>query len=141
MRDIADAYAPAAEDSGHAFACRLPDAPVPVWGDRNLLGQIVANLIENALRHTPAGSRLEVGLDTSGLLRVADDGPGVPDIERENVLRRLYRLERSRTTEGSGLGLSLVAAIADLHGASLRLNDAGPGLSVELRFKRSVGEG
>ena len=70
---------------------------------------------------------------------VSDTGPGIPTGERELVLRRLYRLEKSRTTEGTGLGLSLVKAVADLHGAELTLMDAMPGLRVELRFARIVG--
>ena len=70
---------------------------------------------------------------------VSDTGPGIPAEERELVLRRLYRLEKSRTTEGTGLGLSLVKAVADLHGAELALADAKPGLRVELRFARIIG--
>jgi signal transduction histidine kinase len=69
------------------------------------------------------------------VLTVEDDGPGVPESERERILRRFYRLERSRTTAGSGLGLSLVAAVAALHGAELRLSDAQPGLRVEAAFR------
>jgi signal transduction histidine kinase len=73
-----------------------------------------------------------VGAD--GSLCVTDSGPGIPEAERDKVLRRLYRLERSRTTPGNGLGLALVAAIAESHGATLELADADPGLSVTLRF-------
>ena len=134
VSDIVDVYVPSAEESGHRLTWRPPVAPVKVQGDRNLLGQIVANLIENGLRHTPPGSRIALALGASGVVTITDDGPGIPAEERKNVLRRLYRLERSRTTEGSGLGLSLVAAIADLHGAALALDDAGPGLRAELRF-------
>ena len=134
ISDIADVYAPAAEESGHGFEWSVPEAPVMVEGDRNLLGQIAANLIENGLRHTPSGSHISLRLDPNGVLTVRDDGPGIPAEERQHVLRRLYRLERSRTTDGSGLGLSLVAAIADLHDATLTLSDAGPGLEVALHF-------
>lgn len=136
---FAEVYAPAAEDSGHHLEVILPDAPVIVTGEKALLGQVIANLLENALRHTPAGAhvRLSVAATAAGPeLRVSDDGPGIPPEERGAVLRRLYRLERSRTTPGSGLGLSLVASIADLHAAALVLEDApgGRGLGIRLTF-------
>lgn len=133
VRVFAEIYGPSAEDSGHILALALPGGPVTVQGDKGLLGQVIANLIENALRHTPAGSRVEVGL-ADDTLTVADNGPGIPEGERGNVLRRLYRLDRSRTTPGNGLGLSLVAAIVDLHGATMDLSDNQPGLRVAIRF-------
>ena len=122
---IVDVYGPSAEETGHVLVWTAPPLPHPVRGERNLLGQVAANLIENALRHTPPGTRIavsvggEAGPQQGAVLTVADDGPGIPEGERVPVLRRLYRLERSRTSEGSGLGLSLVAAIAELHGATL----------------------
>ncbi|MBN2629275.1 MAG: HAMP domain-containing histidine kinase [Rhodobacteraceae bacterium] len=135
---FAEIYAPSAEDSGHVLTLApLPGPPVTVMGDKTLLGQLVANLIENALRHTPAGATIIITLDPrpeATVLSVADNGPGIPEAERENVLRRLYRLECSRTTPGNGLGLSLVQAVAELHGARLVLSDNRPGLRVELRF-------
>ena len=137
-RIFAEIYEPAAEDSGHVLALTGGEGPVPVWGDKGLLGQVIANLIENALRHTPPGSRIALALTPlpggGAELAVSDTGPGIPADERDKVLRRLYRLERSRTTPGNGLGLSLVAAIADLHGARLVMEDAAPGLRVLLRF-------
>lgn len=142
-RTFVEIYEPAAEDNGQRLTLAQDPAPAVVAGDRGLLGQAVANLIENALRHTPRGSRISVHVgedDGAVLLEVADTGPGIPPDERGKVLRRLYRLERSRTTPGNGLGLSLVAAIAELHGATLRLADANPGLVVRLRF-RSDGRG
>jgi signal transduction histidine kinase len=135
---FADIYGPAAEDSGHSLTVDLPqDRPVAVWGDKDLLGQVVANLIENGLRHTPDGTTIRLSLrqNAGGVtLSVADNGPGVPEAERALVLRRLYRLERSRTTPGNGLGLALVTAVADLHGARLELSDNAPGLVVTLTF-------
>jgi len=132
--DLADVYGPASEDSGHSLITTI-DGPAIVKGDRTLLGRLIANLIENALRHTPPGSiTLRVAGGASPILIVQDDGPGIPEAERSRVLRRLYRLEHSRTSEGSGLGLSLVAAIAELHGARLELGDAAPGLTVTLTF-------
>jgi signal transduction histidine kinase len=102
------------------------------------MGQVFANLIENALRHAPEGARISVSVAQSGgtaHIAVSDTGPGIPAEERENVLRRLYRLERSRTTPGSGLGLSLVAAIIHMHEGELRLKDNAPGLRVEIDLK------
>lgn len=138
--NIAEVYEATAEDSGHLL--HFSGTPgVVIRGEKNLLGQVVANLIENALRHTPPGSRIDVTVHDGGpavALVVTDTGPGIPKEERKNVLRRLYRLERSRTTEGSGLGLSMVAAIAEMHGATLTLGDAGPGLVVEVAFPRAA---
>ena len=130
---IVDVFEPSAEESGHRLACQ--GDPARVRGNRTLLGQVAANLIENALRHTPSGSdiRVQVAADPPRLI-VRDTGPGIPEAERANVLKRHYRLEASRTTEGAGLGLALVAAIADLHGATLTLDDAAPGLAVTLAF-------
>ena len=136
VQTFAELYEPAAADSGHALSVTQAD-PVTVQGDADLLGQILANLIENALRHTPAGTTVALSVvltEGRAVLRVADDGPGVPEAEREKVLRRLYRLDRSRSTPGSGLGLNLVSVIADLHDADLTLGDADPGLAVTLRF-------
>ncbi|WP_299820922.1 HAMP domain-containing sensor histidine kinase [uncultured Jannaschia sp.] len=135
---VVDIYGPDAEASGHDLRLDVVGAgPFDVNGDRQLLGQVLANLIENGLRHVPLGGRIVVTLAREGpraALVVADDGPGIPAEERDLVLRRLYRLERSRTTDGSGLGLSLVAAIAGLHDATLSLGDAAPGLIVRLAF-------
>lgn len=143
VRTFVEIYEPAAEDSGHALRLSpLPEGPVTVTGDRNLLGQAVANLIENALRHTPPGTRIDIALARPAgraVLTVADNGPGIPEAERDKVRRRLYRLERSRTTPGHGLGLSLVEAIAQVHGADLALGDNAPGLRVTLTFPDTAG--
>lgn len=133
---IADAYESVAEDNGQHMSARIADA-APARGDRDLLTQMLANLVENAIRHTPPGTHitLEVAAGEHGpLVRVRDDGPGIPDAHRDKVTRRFYRLEQSRTTPGSGLGLALVNAIAKLHGARLTLADAGPGLDAYLCF-------
>ena len=137
-RTFCDVYEPAATENGQTLICALPDGPVrPVMGDRTLLGQVLANLIENAMHHTPPGSRITVALCQSEAhvyLALTDNGPGIPEAEWDLVLRRLYRLDRSRMTPGNGLGLSLVAGIAQVHDATLSLEDAGPGLQVGLRF-------
>ena len=134
---MAELYGPDAEDSGHPLTLDLSPLPPVVPGDRSLLGQALANLIENALRHTPEGTAitLRTGIEAGRpVIEVADRGPGIPEGERGKVLRRLYRLERSRTTPGHGLGLSLVAATARLHGAELALLDNAPGLKVRITF-------
>ena len=140
LADIADIYEPVAEESGHRFVSTVAVAErAQVTGDRELLTQLFANLIENAIRHSPPGTRIDVGLTHRGerhVAVVADNGRGIPKDEREKVFRRLYRLERERSTPGSGLGLSLVAAIAELHGAAVELNDNAPGLRVEVSFPR-----
>lgn len=133
---VAQAFAPAAEDEGRSLVAEVAPG-IAVQGDRELLTQMLVNLVENALRHTPVGSHVRLLLakqGTEAVLVVEDDGPGVPETERERILRRFYRREQSRTTPGSGLGLSLVAAVAGLHRADLRLADALPGLRVSLTF-------
>lgn len=131
-------YEPSASDSGHDLSTRIaPDTP-PIMGDRNLLLQLLANLIENALRHTPEGSEitLELKQQPEGVVfSVADTGPGIPEGETENVLQRLYRLDRSRMTPGSGLGLNFVSVVARLHGANLVLRDNAPGLRIDITFE------
>ena len=141
LGDVGDIYAEVAEDAGQILLCDVAGAAW-VMGDKELLTQTFANLIENAIRHCPAGTAITCKVRVNGdwvTASVADTGPGIPTGEREMVLRRLYRLEKSRTAEGTGLGLSLVKAVADLHGAELALTDATPGLRVELRFTRIVG--
>jgi signal transduction histidine kinase len=132
MRSIAEAYAPSAEDCHHMIESSIAEG-VHFTGDRQLLAQMVSNLVENALAHTPPGSTAQLVLRKAGdriEIEVADNGPGIPEVERDKVFDRFYRLDRSRTTAGSGLGLALVKAIATLHGLSLRLEDRKPGLAV-----------
>ncbi len=142
VHDVAELYEPVAEERGIALKAQS-SAPIVIHGDRHLLGQAIANLIDNALKYgTPSAGagngwapEVEVRADTrDGLARivVSDRGPGVPGPERDRVLGRFVRLEASRSEPGSGLGLSLVAAVARLHGGSLRLEDNEPGLRVVL---------
>jgi len=131
---LLDVYRPVAEDARHVLVSAI-EPGTHGRADPEMLVQAVTNLIENAILHTPAGSSIQVGLarhDDGVLLWVADDGPGIPDAERAHVLKRFYRLDGSRGTPGSGLGLALVAAVASVHGATLRLADNHPGLRVEL---------
>jgi len=116
------------------------DRPVCITGDRDLLFDAVANLVDNAIKHGRDAGQVTVELnqsDTGAMISVSDDGPGIPIDERQHVFRRFYRLERSRCTPGNGLGLSLVAAVARLHEARIKLLDNAPGLKVELRLPSS----
>ena len=133
---MVEAYSPVAEDNGKQVLSDIaPD--IQARGDRALLAQMLSNLIENAIHHTPAGARIEVSLrnDAKGLVGcVEDNGPGIPQQHHGHVFRRFFRLDSSRTSAGSGLGLALVAAVADLHRVAIELYDRGPGLSVQMRF-------
>ncbi|ODN70537.1 sensor histidine kinase [Methylobrevis pamukkalensis] len=134
--DMAEVYEPVAEETGHHLALRI-EPHVGIVGDRALVQQILANLVENALRHTPAGTTVTVEVTTRGgrpVLGVADDGPGVPADMREEVQKPFRRLETARSTSGSGLGLALVKAVATLHEADLLLGDGAPGLRAEIVF-------
>jgi len=138
LTSVVEDFAPAAADRGQLITAAITPG-LQLRGDRELLTQMMVNLLDNAIRHSRAGARIAVSATASTAaleIVVADSGPGIPAQERENVLRPFYRLESSRTTEGSGLGLSLVAVIAKQHGASLTLADNGPGLRVTIRFVR-----
>ena len=135
-RTVVEAFAPSAEDTGQTLTLDAPE-PVPAQGDRELLTQMLVNLVENALRHAGPTARIQVRAgrrDEAPILCVTDDGPGVLAAEHDRLFDRFYRLEASRSTPGSGLGLALVAAVARLHRAETALADAGPGLAVTVRF-------
>jgi signal transduction histidine kinase len=140
--DVAELYEPVAEERGLLLKAEAKQ-PVFVRADRQLLGQAIANLIDNAIKYgTTKEPEVEVTATEKGKtveIVVSDHGPGVPASERERVLDRFVRLEASRSEPGSGLGLSLVAAVARLHGGSLRLEDNAPGLKVILALP-SAGE-
>ena len=130
---VAEVYGPAAEERGQALETRI--APnVAAWGDRELVTQMLANLVENAARHGREGGRVAVALepaaDGGAVVTVADDGPGIPAAERERVFRRFHRLDAARSSPGTGLGLALAKAVADLHGMAIELSDNAPGLRV-----------
>lgn len=141
-RTMVEVYEPAAAQASQTLVYKGPET-LTVQGERNLLGQMIANLLENALRHTGEGADIEVLLTQSldeVKLCVTDNGPGIPVEEHSRVTQRLYRLDRSRNTAGNGLGLSLVEAVARLHGAELSFEDAQPGLRVCLRFEPGVAQ-
>ena len=133
VREVGDLYEPIAEDKKIDFAVRA-DAESNVHGDRDLLFEAIANLVDNAVKFTPQGGRVELSLLRNGneaVVRVCDTGPGIPADDSELVTRRFYRSDKSRSDPGLGLGLSLVSAIAKLHGFSLKFS-SGPGCVAEL---------
>jgi signal transduction histidine kinase len=136
VTDVVEAFAPSIQDEGKALRLSIEER-LRLVGDRELLTQLVANLIENAIRHTPSGTLIEVALRSDSAaprLVVADNGPGVPAHARDKLFDRFFRLERSRTTPGTGLGMSLVKAVATLHGARIEVSDNHPGLRLEVVF-------
>ncbi len=128
--EMVELYEPAAQDAGFILQLKTAPAP-PVRGARSLISQALANLLDNALKYAVGGTtiRIDVRKGSEGrvLLSVLDDGPGVPEEERDSVLKRFVRLEQSRSTPGSGLGLSLVSAIARAHRGSIALGDSSAG--------------
>ena len=145
IRDLVELYEPHAEESQRRLTFHA-NGPIPVRANRQLIGQAVANLLDNAIKYggpsredangVSAGD-IEVALrktDTGVEVVVADHGPGIPALDRERALKRFVRLEASRTRPGTGLGLSLVAAVARLHEGQVRLEDNHPGLRVVLSW-------
>ena len=129
-------YAPVSEERRIAFSSEIAAGAV-VHGSRQLLAQALANLLDNAIKFTPAGGAINVQLIVAAdgaAVSIADNGPGIPADKREVVLGRRVRLDEARDLPGSGLGLSLVAAVTKLHGATLILDDANPGLKVTIKF-------
>lgn len=135
MQHVVELHEPLAEERGVALEMEIaPDAPA-VSADPALLFEAVSNLVDNALKFTPRGGQVCLRLTAQSLgprIEVVDNGPGVPEDQRGAVLQRFYRAERTRLEPGSGLGLSIVAAIARLHHFTLSLDDAKPGLKVTL---------
>ena len=134
--EICEAYQPAVEDAGFLMTCEI-EPGCCVAGNRHLLGQAMTNLLDNCLRHTSSGTAIAVQLLKSGdevRLTVSDNGPGIPEKLQAEMLRRFTRMEASRSTPGNGLGLSLVKAVAEAHGATLVLSDNQPGLRVIVSF-------
>lgn len=134
--EVAELFDAAAEEAGVRLVTAT-DARVDVLGDRDLLFDALANLVDNAIKHGRQGGRVKLEVrnsDDGALVTVTDDGPGIPAEKRGRVFDRLYRLERSRAAPGNGLGLSLVAAVAHLHAARIEMADNRPGLKLQLRF-------
>jgi len=136
VEGVAELYAPLAEENNLLLDV-VPSGEAVIFGNKSLVSQALANLIDNALKYTPAGGQIRVAAEeTRGgvALCVADTGPGIPPQDRSRVMERFVRLEASRNSPGTGLGLSLVAAVARLHDATFSLADNKPGLKVVLLF-------
>lgn len=135
-RDAAEFYDPLASERDLLLTLRT-SGPVPIQGDRDLLFQALANLLDNAIKYTPAQGRIDVDVQTHDQvpsLTISDSGPGIPASMRGKVFQRFFRIDQSRNTPGSGLGLSLVAAVAQLHGVRITLEDNVPGLRIRMQF-------
>jgi signal transduction histidine kinase len=131
---VGDLFDASAESKGGRVQI-IGGKPVRISADPDLLA--ISNLVDNAIKHGREGGVVIVSVeqkDAGAVLSIADNGPGIPPDEIEHVFKRFYRLERSRSTPGNGLGLSLVAAVVRLHGAHVALSDNRPGLKVELHF-------
>ena len=147
-RDVAELYEPLAEEAHVTMHVTLPEK-LPLYGSRELIGQALANLLDNAIKYAardesvPENAEISIGAVATGTgieLSVSDNGPGIPEADRARVVERFVRLEGSRSRPGSGLGLSLASAVARLHGGTLRLEDHAPGLRVVLAIpKRGIG--
>jgi len=136
VREVVELYDAAAEEKGGQLDT-VGDQRVLITGDRDLLFDALANLVDNAIKHGREAGHVTVEVresDAGASIAVSDQGPGIPGDEIRNVFKRFYRLERSRQTPGNGLGLSLVAAVARLHGAQIETLDNAPGLTVRLWF-------
>jgi signal transduction histidine kinase len=134
VRDVAELYGPIADDAGIELAVAAP-APRPVKGDRDLLVEAVANVLDNAIKFAPARSRIDLAVidgPHGPIVRVRDRGPGIPPSERQQVLKRFYRADKSRTLPGSGLGLGVVSAVMALHRFGIAIGDAEPGCNFDL---------
>jgi signal transduction histidine kinase len=134
--EVVELYDAAAEQDGTRLTV-AGDREVLVTGDRDLIFDAIANLVDNAIKHGRPGGRVIVTNESregKPIISIADDGSGIPPDEYENVFKRFYRLEHSRYTPGNGLGLSLVGAVARLHGARIEMLDNSPGLNFRLWF-------
>jgi signal transduction histidine kinase len=140
VRDLGETHAPLAEDVGKTLHVKA-EGTCFVEGDRELIAQAMINLIENALRHSPAGTAIVLGTRKApgkAIAFVHDTGPGIPEVEHERVLERFVRLEEARSSPGHGLGLSLVRATADVHGAPISMSNID-GFEVALHFSAMEG--
>ena len=138
--EVVELYDAAAEQEGTRLTV-VGDREVLATGDRDLIFDAIANLVDNAIKHGRAGGQVVVAneiIDGKPVISIADDGPGIPPCEYEQVFKRFYRLEHSRYSPGNGLGLSLVAAVAHLHGAQIEMLDNSPGLKLRLWFSAPI---
>jgi signal transduction histidine kinase len=139
LADLAELYSALAEDAGLTLELQVPDS-LPVYADRDLIQQAVANLLDNAIKFSPQGSAVTLSAEVADRgvrIAVADQGPGIPEADRPRATERFFRGEQARSTPGSGLGLALVQAVATLHDGTLVLEDADPGLRAVLSLHTS----
>jgi signal transduction histidine kinase len=139
VRDAAELYDAVAEEKQLVIDIKL-EAKSKVHGDRDLLFQAIINLLDNAIKHSPQAGHIVMRLAEHNhrpVLSISDNGPGIPIAERSKVLQRFYRMDQSRSQHGSGLGLSLVDAVTQMHNAKIIFNDNHPGLIAELHFRDS----
>jgi signal transduction histidine kinase len=139
-KEVAELFDAAAEERGSRLEIGRME-PIEIFGDRDLLFDAISNLVDNAIKHGRARGLVRISADASkngAVLKISDDGPGVPMEECDLIFRRFYRSEKSRCTPGNGLGLSIVAAVARVHGANVKLSSNRPGLTVELGFPPST---
>jgi signal transduction histidine kinase len=139
IEGVGELYGPLTEEKNLRFFVDIPPEGAVIRGNRNLVSQALANLVDNAIKYAPGGGLVAVELENRGAesaLIVADHGPGIPSADRDRVTQRFVRLESSRNSPGTGLGLSLVAAVARLHDATLSFEDNHPGLRAALVFHR-----
>ena len=137
--DVADLYDPAAQAKGITLKAEVDEHPLTIQGDRQLLAQALVNLIDNAIKFTPADGAVTLQVKGTGNyveIVVADSGPGIPAADRDTAIQRFVRLDNAKGVPGSGLGLSLVAAVARLHDGELSLEDNHPGLRAILKLAR-----
>ena len=140
LRETAENHAPLAEEKGLALIVP-PASPATIVGDRELMTEALVNLVDNAIKFTPPGGRVRIGLEPAAggpVVVIADTGPGIVPEEREAVFKRFYRADASRSTPGSGLGLSLVAEVAALHGFTIAIAGSDPGCRIEMRCWRQA---
>ena len=138
VSDVSELYEPLAQDKDQTVV-RDIESGLSISGDRHLIFQTLANVVDNAVKYSPQGGKILMSVKARGAwvdIAISDTGPGIPESERERVLERFVRLDATRTSSGNGLGLSLVRAVAGLHGASLRLESNDPGLRLVMSFPR-----
>lgn len=137
VEDVVELYEPIAEDREQQVTLAQSEVSM-ISGDRNMLFQVLANLLDNALKYSPEQGQIHIQLQQPALncieLNIRDSGPGIPDDLKDKVFQRFYRMEKSRTTPGNGLGLSLVRAVCDLHNIEIQLRNCAPGTEVRLLF-------
>jgi len=136
LNEMGEVYQSVAEERGQRLEVSIPEGLI-VLGDKELLPQLFSNLTENAIRHCPAGAKIRIDalrVIDGIVVSVSDNGPGIPSEFRTKVFQRFFQMDGSRGGDGTGLGLSLVSAIASLHNASIELLDNHPGLRVKLKF-------